>query len=86
MSSVNPEVIIVHRHISIDVYHRLFQYVETSLSEDLFLFGKSSSEAVVADMVNYIRDNAHVSQSAAHNGGPLSLAGLSLYIISISYL
>ena len=76
----------MHHNISIDFYHHFFQYVETNLSKDLFMFGNSSSEAAVKDMCDIIEANANVSQSAAYYGDPHSLTGLSLYIMSISYL
>ena len=78
MTSVDPEVIIVHSHISIDFHYHFFQYVESSLTNKLFVFGKSSSKAI-SDIFKRIRDNPHVSQSSPLNGDPLSVAGLSLY-------
>ena len=71
MTSVNTQVIIVHSHISMEFYHHLFQYLESSLTNELFLFGKSSSEAV-SDINTRIRDKPHVSQSSPLNGDPLS--------------
>ena len=41
LNDVNPEII---PHW-VDFYHHLLQYVENSLCADLYLFGKSPSEA-----------------------------------------
>lgn len=62
MTSVHPEVITMH--IPIDFYHHVFQYVETSLSEDLFVFSKRPSEAADPNMQTHIRRAQYMSQPA----------------------
>ena len=58
--------------------HLLLQYVENNLCKDLYLFGKSPSEADGPDMSTYVSPGKHVSHQALTNMN--SLLGIPLYI------